>query len=112
MSAYNTLRVDEVCLNCENAIQRAIQFKYGDVWQRTYVQGDRLVWDGNNVGEPGHKRVLLLGYPEKCPRCAFQPDWTYDLVVEDDVVLDAVRREPKTEAERYPENSQYSVLEP
>lgn len=40
----------------------ASMFKYGDSWQHHYVLGDKLNWGGNDVGEPGHKLVVVVGY--------------------------------------------------
>jgi plastocyanin len=59
-------------------------------WQHRYKVGDPIRWGGNDVGEPGHKVVVVEGYPERCPKCGQNPDQTYDVTRRDDVI-DCVR---------------------
>jgi hypothetical protein len=101
MGAYNRLLIAETCSRCGSDITRAVQFKYGDVWQRDYAIGQALAWDGNNVGHPGEKCVMVSGHPEACPSCADAPNWTYDLHIIDDIIRSAKRREPGTEFDDY-----------
>jgi hypothetical protein len=70
LSAFNTVHSQQVCPTCHNLVELVIQFKYGDVWQHVYHIGDRLRWDRNNYGEPGHMRVVLDAVAEPCPICA------------------------------------------
>ena len=88
MSAYNeVIRSDEeVCPRCDSKIQRSVQFKYGDTWQHRFAVGDRLTWGGNDVGEPGHKVVVVLGHPGECPVCGHVPERTYDVTIRQDVI--------------------------
>ncbi len=69
MGAFNTVRADVECPNCQFKSEFEIQFKFGDVWQFEYRVGDRLSWGGNDAGSPGHKKVLLLGMGGPCPNC-------------------------------------------
>src|SRR5438093_10137976 len=88
MPAYNeVVRTDEeVCPRCHSKIHRTVQFKYGDVWQHRYVLGDKLEWGGNDVGEAGHRLVIVVGYPGECPVCGHAPEMTYDITLRDDVI--------------------------
>ena len=90
MSACNeVIRVaEEVCPRCGSKIHRSVQFKYGDTWQHCFVVGDRIDWGGNDIGEPGHKLVVVLGYPGECPVCGHVPDRTYDVSIRDDIIED------------------------
>jgi hypothetical protein len=65
-----------------------VQFKYGDTWQHRYVVGDKLEWSGNDIGDPGHKLVFVEGAPGECPVCGHAPDMTYDVEVQEDVIVD------------------------
>jgi hypothetical protein len=90
MSAYNevTRVAEEVCPRCGSKIHRLVQFKYGDTWQHRFAVGDRIDWGGNDIGESGHKLVVVLGYPGECPVCGHVPDRTYDVWIRDDVIED------------------------
>ncbi len=92
MSAYNEVirDVQEVCPRCSSKIRRSVQFKYGDTWQHTFALGDRIEWGANDVGEPGHAVVVVVGYPGECPICGNVPDNTYDVTIRQDVI-DRVR---------------------
>jgi len=89
MSAYNEVfpAEEEVCERCGSSVRRPVQFKFGDTWQHRYSVGDRITWGGNDIGERGHRRVAVMGYPGVCPACGFVPDCTYDIIVEDDVIV-------------------------
>jgi rRNA maturation protein Nop10 len=88
MSAYNVVIAcdEEECPRCGSKIQRPVQFKYGDTWQYQYKIGDRIRWGGNDIGEPGHKVVVVEGYADECPVCGHVPDQTYDITIRDDVI--------------------------
>jgi hypothetical protein len=92
MAAYNeVLRADtEVCLRCLSKIHRVVQFKYGETWQHRYNQGDRIAWGRNDIGEPGHELVVVIGHPDACPVCGDVPNVTYDVSIREDA-LDNVR---------------------
>lgn len=88
MSAYNEVirRDEETCPRCGSSIHRPVQFKYGDTWQHQFAVGDRIAWGGNDIGEPGHKLVVVLGDAGECPICGHVPDGTYDIMIEQDVI--------------------------
>lgn len=88
MSAYNEVVgiETEQCPRCQSIIQRPVQFKYGDSWQHQYSVGDRIKWGGNDIGEPGHLLVVVLGYPGECPVCGYVPDCTYDVWIKEDSI--------------------------
>src|SRR5260370_12959053 len=76
MSAYNEViaREEEECPRCDSKIRRTVQFKYGDTWQHRYEIDDHIRWGGNDVGEPGHKVVVVEGAADECPVCGHVPD--------------------------------------
>lgn len=88
MSAYNEVirAEEEVCPRCGSKIQRPVQFKYGDTWQHRFLIGDRIGWGGNDVGEPGHELIVVVGYPGECPVCGHVPSGTYDVLIRRDVI--------------------------
>jgi DNA-directed RNA polymerase subunit RPC12/RpoP len=111
MGAYNeVVRTDaETCPRCNSKIHRVVQFKYGDTWQHRYAVGDRLKWGGNDIGERGHKAVVVIGDPVECPVCGYVPDSVYDVMLRDDVI-DGVRPSDGTYA--YIGGQTYFVVEP
>jgi hypothetical protein len=111
MAAYNEVvrAGEEVCPRCGSKIHRVVQFKYGDTWQHHYAVGDRLDWGGNDVGEPGHKLVVVVGYPGECPICGHEPDITYDVTIREDVI-DGIR--PSDGTYDYVGGRTYFILEP
>jgi hypothetical protein len=94
-------------------IRRRVQFKYGDTWDYDYQVGDRISWGGNDKGRPAH-RVQVLGFPEECPVCGYDPAGVYDVFIEDDVIVDVVpgRTLPYEEAEKEGQDYGYIILEP
>lgn len=111
MAAYNeVVRAEaEACPRCHSTIQRVVQFKYGDTWQHRYSVGGRLQWGGNDIGEPGHKLVVVVGYPGECPICGHLPNTTYDIMIREDVI-EVVRPSDGTYA--YVGDQIYFVVEP
>jgi hypothetical protein len=110
MSAFNILRATVRCSNCNEAIARLIQFKYGDRWQHEYQVGDTLRWGGNDTGKLGARRVRVRGTspPEPCPACGFE-DAIYLIVVERDVITGL---SPSSNEElRIPEGESFSIEE-
>lgn len=110
MSAYNTvvLPAAEKCPRCGSLIRRRIQFKYGDTRQHDYTIGDRIMWGGNDVGEPA-VLVKVLGYPEGCPVCGDDLGGVFDVIVRNGVIEDVVpgTTRPYIEAD----NAGYLVVE-
>jgi hypothetical protein len=50
MGAFNILIAEIACPHCNDTYEGQFQFKYGDTWQLTYNQGDKLKWGGNDQG--------------------------------------------------------------
>lgn len=69
MSAFNTVHAPVACPNCGAARDFEVQFKFGDTWQHRYRVGDVLRQGGNDVGDRGHKEVLVEGIGGPCPNC-------------------------------------------
>lgn len=87
MGVYNVVLVPEACAACGAAIERRVQFKWGDTWLREYRIGEPLAWGGNDVGDPGLRRVVVEAAAEDCPRCGAEgPEG--DVVIERDVVTE------------------------
>jgi hypothetical protein len=107
MSAFNRLALpnQERCPRCGSTITRWLQFKYGRTAQDDYKIGDRLRWGANDIGQAGHKRVLVNAYPEACPVCGDVPKYRYELLVEDDKIVSARRVALEGEYERFGHSS-------
>lgn len=90
MGALNTVHVDMPCRVCGGISRRAIQFRYGDVWQYDYALGDRLRWGGNDVGEPGLAEVVVYGIAEDCPYCEPRVGDEFEILVLSDVLTSVV----------------------
>ena len=70
MSAFNELICETECPHCGATGPFSVQFKYGDTWQDRYVPGEILRWGGNDIGTPGHRKVVLSGIgSEPCESC-------------------------------------------
>lgn len=82
---YNVLLVPGRCGACGGEIERRVQFAWGDAWLHEYSVGDRLTWGGNDVGDPGIRRVVVEAAAEPCPVCGGEgPEG--EVVVERDVI--------------------------
>ena len=90
VSLYSRVQVDrgEECPSCHSVINRIIQFGYGNTRLVDYRIGQPLEWGGNDVGEPGHRRVRVSGHAEPCPRCGNVTDTLYEVVIEHDRLVD------------------------
>ena len=75
MDVYNTLIVNSKCFNCKQETQIKIQFRYGDTWDYEYKIGERMRWDGNNVGKEDVRKVVLDGVAEPCKKCNIAVDY-------------------------------------
>jgi len=94
MSAFNIVWTMAICPSCEQRVRIGIQFKYGDTWQHEYEVSQELRWGGNDIGEPGKKRVVLDGVAgTPCPSCTYDEEWNFYVIVENDRI---VRVEPAT----------------
>jgi hypothetical protein len=102
MGAFNTVRGRVECPSCRNNVEVVAQFKYGDTWQHEYLVGDRLKWGGNQIGQPGAKRVIVDAVAEKCTRCGYQGEWNLYLIVENDVVTGLIPASGKYDFGREP----------
>src|SRR5262245_51550801 len=87
MGAYNRLKIERACWNCGANVPIVVQFKYGDAWLEDYKVGDALHWGGNDIGTPGHRRVVVNGISESCPKCGSTAD--FDVFLERDVITSA-----------------------
>lgn len=86
MGSFNVLRAQVACATCGKEAPFEIQFKYGHCWLLTYAPGDRLRWGGNDVGEPGVRRVRVEGIGGPCPVCG-EDSLEFDLIVEYDRIV-------------------------
>lgn len=71
MGAFNSLRLLMECEECGSASQREVQFRYGHVWQHSYVIGSAIVWGPAAIGDESAERVLVDGWVTECPKCAW-----------------------------------------
>ena len=85
VSGFNILVAKAECPNCRRNVELRVQFKYGDTRQYDYMPGQLLLWGGNDVGEPGHRLVVVDGAGEPCPACSSAAD--FEVWVEDDHVI-------------------------
>jgi hypothetical protein len=85
MGAFNQLRAEARCPNCDETSEQLIQFRFGDTWQFEYAIGDTLRWGGNDVGPPGLTKVLVSGAGEECPVCHSRGE-DFQVVIESDVI--------------------------
>ena len=86
MSAYNTVKSEQVCRSCGNIVTLAIQFKYGEVRQYEYQIGDQLTWGGNDIDIPGQRRVVLDAAAEACGICGAE-GLDYEVYLENDRII-------------------------
>jgi hypothetical protein len=87
MPAFNTVLWTAKCSACGRAVDREVQFRFGEVWQYDYVIGDRLEWGSGK--RPAGSRVLVDGYALPCPSCSFELG-ECEILVRDDM-LEGVR---------------------
>jgi hypothetical protein len=45
-----------------------------------------LKWDGNDIGKPGYRRVVVDGTAEKCASCGYNAERDFYVFVEHDVI--------------------------
>lgn len=88
MGAYNVLKIDVQCINCDNVFEGRIQFKFGDTWQNVYSIGEKIKWGGADIGEPGYDKVKVYGVLEedRCPICGIPLEYEYDIIIERDII--------------------------
>ncbi len=86
MGAFNIVTVTMPCPGCQTPVMVRVQFKYADTWQHEYKLGDLLKWGGNDVGQPGRSRVVVDGVAEKCPTCGYDEEWSFYVLIENDVI--------------------------
>lgn len=113
MAAFNEILdvVFEECPDCGARVHRSVQFAFGDTWQHRYHLGDRLVWGGNDVGEPGHALVVADGYVSPCPVCGADTHaGRYDVRIESGIIASVV---PSTGTHDFLRgHTSYVVVEP
>ncbi|GLY06289.1 hypothetical protein [Actinoplanes sp. NBRC 101535] len=91
MGAFSVVTApEETCPHCGSRIRRGVQFKYGALWANRYAVGDPVEWGAGDAGEPA-RLVQVMGDPEPCPVCGDEPEWVYDIVVRDGVIVSVER---------------------
>ena len=110
MGAFNVVHADLACPRCGTESHLGVQFKYGHTRLLEYAIGDELRWGGNDIGTPGHHRVVLDGaVVGPCPSCGFDGDWDAYVQLRDDKI---VAVEPATGAHDFvATQSTYIVLD-
>lgn len=109
MGAFNTLHIRTPCPSCQVEVDVHLQFKYGDTWQHEYELGDVLKWGGNNIGNPGMKRVAIDAVAEKCPKCGYADIGDFEILTENDRLMTVRPVTGKYDFSKYGES--YCVIE-
>jgi len=79
MGLFNILTANVACPICaESARFDNIQFRYGHTRQIRFGIGDTLIWNGNNVGQPGRSCLFVPGIGGPCPHC--QTTYVYFII--------------------------------
>jgi len=94
MGAFNTLKTEILCINCNKLFPVEIQFKFGFTRQLEYQLHEKLIWtDGENkskgdIGTPNLPTVNVYGIAENavCPHCSHFNMEEFDIRVEYDVL--------------------------
>jgi hypothetical protein len=69
LGLYNRVISDiTVCINCNNAVRRQIQFKFGVLQLSDYGVGEKI----QLLPEESAKKVVVDGAPEACPVCGYE----------------------------------------
>jgi hypothetical protein len=100
MSAFNVLKANVHCSNCNTFYEASIQFKYGDIWQLKYRVGDKIKWGGNDIGKPNMHKAKVYGILEedKCKNCGeINSINEFDIYLKDDVIIEVKPMENITE---------------
>jgi hypothetical protein len=74
------------CSLCHHRARGWIQFAFGAGLMARYEVGDRISWDGVELGEPGHHLVAVQGLGQRCPNCGHDDDPEFDIVIRDDII--------------------------
>lgn len=85
MGAFDVLVVSQKCDQCGIVADFRYQFKYGTPWQKQYVLGDRVDWEGNPNrwnGQPMPGLIAVDAEREACPNC--QCEYEFSIVYIDD----------------------------
>jgi len=86
LGIYNTLHTKAECPFCGHVADVEVQFRYGDIWLHKYKIGDFVIWDRNNCGVPGAKKIMAEGIFGKCVSCKSYVDC--DVVIERDQITE------------------------
>ncbi|WP_423735646.1 hypothetical protein [Chitinophaga caseinilytica] len=73
----------------QNTYEAKVQFKYGDTWQHQHAVGDRILWEGNDIGVKVALKAKVYGILETdtCPVCNHDNlNNEYDIYEEGDVI--------------------------
>lgn len=79
MGAFDILVIAQKCEECGNLVQKRFQFKYGTPWQKEFVLGDEVRWEGRQTdwnGQPMPGLIALDAEIEECPSCAYEYDFS------------------------------------
>jgi len=110
MGAYNILKINAKCENCNVLFMDNIQFKFGDTWQNEYLIGEKIKWGGADIGVPGLNKVKVYGVSEsyRCQVCGYLIAREYDIIIEKDIIENIT---PLTNLEDYNfDEGNYSLL--
>ena len=86
MGAFNTVGSELICPICGRVSFMEVQFKYGNTWQYEYRLGERLRWGGNDIGEPGVKRVWVESIAGLCAFCNYD-GIDCEVLIENDILV-------------------------
>ena len=86
---HNMLEVATTCPSCTRKIQAMVNFQYGGSIEKEYQLGEAIEWGCFDIGEPGHRNVVLHGVGLECPICGFEELGNFEIHMEDDKFVSA-----------------------
>lgn len=108
MGAFNILTIQTNCNNCRHALTYRIQFKFGEVWQHEYKEGDKIIRGDPyyNIGKPNLPRVRCSGAVENslCPHCNYENPDECDIAMEYDIIKGIM---PSADLDKYDDDYCY-----
>ena len=111
MGAFNILTLQMNCNNCASPFTHRLQFKFGEVWQHEYKQGDKIKRGDPyyDIGKPELPRVKVYGCleNENCPYCGHKNAWEYDIIIEHDIIKRAM---PLSDLDKYTKDTDYKYF--
>ena len=112
MGAFNILVTDITCDNCQNTFEGKLQFKFGDTWQYVYKVGDKIKWEGNDIGKAAIRKVKVYGILEDntCLKCGKKVGLCeFDIIIENDIIKGVEKM--KDIRDYYPQDGNYQIIE-